>query len=148
MVKWEGIEDTGVLPTRIWLSRPKLDDENAVNPEEWQPLRKVRYLFTPLIISENLCVFYLKLDPARHPIPLSDGPFCLQTIAAASTFYFFLNRSIAKDSMTKNPSRLNMATTRFSSKAEGRQQILILESSGPTLSRGHPGSSPAAHGSW
>lgn len=41
MVKWEGIEDTGVLPTRIWLSRPKLDDENAVNPEEWQPLRKV-----------------------------------------------------------------------------------------------------------
>ena len=60
MVKWEGIEDTGVLPTRIWLSRPKLDDENAVNPEEWQPLRKVRYLFIPLIVSKNRCVFYFK----------------------------------------------------------------------------------------
>lgn len=41
MVKWDHIEDTGPLPTRVWLSRKKLDDESAANPEEWKPLRKV-----------------------------------------------------------------------------------------------------------
>ena len=47
MVKWEGIEDTSPLPTRIWLSRAKEEDEegkkDAVNnTEEWKPLRKVK----------------------------------------------------------------------------------------------------------
>jgi len=41
MVKWNRIEDNGALPTRVWLSRTKPEDENAVNPEEWKPLRKV-----------------------------------------------------------------------------------------------------------
>lgn len=41
MVKWEGIEDTSPLPTRVWLSRTKLEDETAKNEEEWKPLRKV-----------------------------------------------------------------------------------------------------------
>ena len=50
MVKWDGIEDTGVLPTRIWLSRLKMDDDKAVNPEEWQPLRKVSFKSTSLIV--------------------------------------------------------------------------------------------------
>lgn len=41
MVKWDGIEDIGSLPTRVWLSRSKPEDETAENPEEWKPLRKV-----------------------------------------------------------------------------------------------------------
>jgi len=49
MVKWDGIEDTGPLPTRVWLSRIKQEDENTVNREEWKPLRKVRN-----IIGRNL----------------------------------------------------------------------------------------------
>eukprot|EP00531_Pseudo-nitzschia_arenysensis_P009879 CAMPEP_0116120120 /NCGR_PEP_ID=MMETSP0329-20121206/3010_1 /TAXON_ID=697910 /ORGANISM="Pseudo-nitzschia arenysensis, Strain B593" /LENGTH=689 /DNA_ID=CAMNT_0003613877 /DNA_START=117 /DNA_END=2189 /DNA_ORIENTATION=+ len=48
MVKWEGIEDTSPLPTRVWLGRTKLDEDanttsttTGPNPEEWKPLRKV-----------------------------------------------------------------------------------------------------------
>lgn len=41
MVKWDGIEDTGPLPTRVWLSRTKIEDDVAANNEEWKPLRKV-----------------------------------------------------------------------------------------------------------
>lgn len=38
MVNWTGIEDTGLLPTRVWLSRTK---ETEKEKEEWKPLRKV-----------------------------------------------------------------------------------------------------------
>ena len=38
MVNWQGIEDTGSKPTRVWLSRTK---ENGNEKEEWKPLRKV-----------------------------------------------------------------------------------------------------------
>jgi hypothetical protein len=38
MVNWQGIEDTGLLPARVWLSRTK---ENGKEKEEWKPLRKV-----------------------------------------------------------------------------------------------------------
>ena len=38
MVDWHGIEDTGQLPTRVWLSRTKETDKEK---EEWKPLRKV-----------------------------------------------------------------------------------------------------------
>jgi len=41
MVKWDYIEDTNPLPTRVWLSRTKNEeDEGVVNNEEWKPLRK------------------------------------------------------------------------------------------------------------
>lgn len=38
MVNWQGIEDNGMLPTRVWLSRTK---ESGKEKEEWKPLRKV-----------------------------------------------------------------------------------------------------------
>ena len=38
MVNWLGIEDSGVIPSRVWLSRTK---ETVKDAEEWQPLRKV-----------------------------------------------------------------------------------------------------------
>jgi hypothetical protein len=38
MVNWHGIEDNGLLPTRVWLSRTK---ESGKEKEEWKPLRKV-----------------------------------------------------------------------------------------------------------
>jgi hypothetical protein len=38
MVNWLGIEDSGAVPTRVWLSRTK---ETGKDREEWQPLRKV-----------------------------------------------------------------------------------------------------------
>jgi hypothetical protein len=38
MVNWLGIEDAGVIPTRVWLYRTK---EIGKDKEEWQPLRKV-----------------------------------------------------------------------------------------------------------
>ena len=36
MVNWQYIEDNGVLPTRVWLSRTK---ETGKDKEEWKPLR-------------------------------------------------------------------------------------------------------------
>lgn len=38
MVNWQGVEDAGLIPTRVWLSRTK---ESGKDKEEWQPLRKV-----------------------------------------------------------------------------------------------------------
>jgi hypothetical protein len=38
MVNWQGIEDTGLLPTRVWLGRSK---ETGKEKEEWKPLRRV-----------------------------------------------------------------------------------------------------------
>ena len=52
---WEGIEDVSPLPTRVWLSRAKGEEEegklDSVNTEEWKPLRKVK-----IIVPQNLCV--------------------------------------------------------------------------------------------
>ena len=54
MVKWDGIEDTGPLPTRVWLSRIKQEDENTVNHEEWKPLRKVRNIIGRTLIKISI----------------------------------------------------------------------------------------------
>ena len=65
MVKWDGIEDTGPLPTRVWLSRIKQEDENTVNDEEWKPLRKVRN-----IIGRNLIKISIGI-PTRYRLIFS-----------------------------------------------------------------------------
>uniref|UniRef100_A0A6V0AGG1 DDHD domain-containing protein n=1 Tax=Pseudo-nitzschia australis TaxID=44445 RepID=A0A6V0AGG1_9STRA len=61
MVTWEAIEDLGVLPTRVWLSRPKLEDENAVNQEKWEPLRK------------GDCFTLNKQTKPYHPVLIENG---------------------------------------------------------------------------
>jgi hypothetical protein len=58
MVNWQGIEDTGQLPTRVWLSRTK---ESGKEKEEWKPLRKVD------------CTTLNESNPDNHPVLIEGG---------------------------------------------------------------------------
>jgi len=67
MVKWDYIEDTSPLPTRVWLSRTKNEeDDGFVNNEEWKPLRKSDIKALNNRTSKNQ-------EDGSHPVLIESG---------------------------------------------------------------------------
>lgn len=145
MVKWEGIEDNGPIPTRVWLSRTKLDNENEVNHEEWKPLRKVR---STLQSGVRYCFlsnfpFAVTNNSTKHlPYPV--------TFSVAHNAFFLLrfNRWTARYWTTNNLVVSNMVPIRYWLKRGDRPPIPILESSELTLFPDHCGNLRVVPGSW
>jgi hypothetical protein len=98
MVTWQGIEDAGDLPTRVWLSRLK---ETGKDKEEWKPLRKTDCKALNAANPERLPVL---IEGGRSTADLDFGVirsnFVAKPLRALESSTWFVVRDHQKDPAT------------------------------------------------
>ncbi|KAG7374655.1 DDHD domain containing protein [Nitzschia inconspicua] len=98
MVNWHGIEDTGLLPTRVWLSRTK---ETGKEKEEWKPLRKVDCLALNNRENDNMPVL---IEGGRSTADVDFGViranFVVRPLRALESAIWFVVEDHKKDPAT------------------------------------------------
>ena len=107
MPQWEGIEDATAKASRVWLTRPKLTDQNKNNEEDriWKPLRKVDCEALNRAPSSEKVYIYggrCTADPVENTVQFNFFRGVTQELASAT---WFTREEKGKDKIVLTPVR-------------------------------------------